>query len=72
MAEKESAGQELSVEEAFEKLEGIIEALEDGDISLEDSFSYYEAGMRLVKQCGEKIDRVEKKILVLEDPESEG
>ncbi len=64
MAEKESAGQELSIEEAFEKLEGIIGALEDGEISLEDSFSYYETGMRL--------DRVEKKILVLEDSESEG
>ena len=69
MADKESAGQELSIEDAFEKLEGIIGPL---DISLEDSFSYYEAGMRLVKQCGEKIDRVEKKILVLEDSESEG
>ena len=44
-----------------------VPSLEDGEISLEDSFSYYEAGMRLVKQCGEKIDRVEKKVLQINE-----
>ena len=34
-------------------------------LSIEDSFKYYEAGMKLVKTCGGKIDKVEKQILVL-------
>ena len=42
-----------------------IRALESEDISLEDSFLVYEQGMKLVKECNDKIDRVEKKVLEL-------
>ena len=45
----------------------MIGGLEDGSSSLEDSFRYYEEGMRLVKACSGKIDRVEKQILVLDE-----
>ena len=60
-AEKE----ELSVEEAFAALEQIVQNMEDEGISLEDSFSCYEAGIRLVHYCSERIDRVEKKVQML-------
>lgn len=63
--------EELSIEEIFGRLDGIIEKLEDGSVSLEDSFAYYENGMKLVKACSEKIDRVEKRILVLNGQEME-
>lgn len=69
---EENLAEDLSIEEAFEQLEGIIRTLEDGEISLEESFTYYEAGMRLVKACGGKIDKVEKQILVLNEQETEG
>ena len=71
--DKEVAGNgldSLSIEEMFEQLDGIIRNLEDGNSSLEASFEYYEAGMRLVKACGQKIDRVEKQILVLSEQEA--
>ena len=35
------------------------------DISLEQSFHVYEKGMKLLRECNEKIDRVEKKVLEL-------
>ena len=35
------------------------------EVNKKDSFKYYEAGMKLVKTCGGKIDKVEKQILVL-------
>lgn len=60
-AEKE----ELSVEEAFAALEQIVQNMEDEGISLEDSFSCYEAGIRLVRYCSGRIDRVEKKVQML-------
>lgn len=63
--------EELSIEEIFGRLDGIIEKLEDGSVSLEDSFAYYENGMKLVKACSEKLDRVEKRILVLNGQEME-
>ncbi len=62
---KERPGKELSLEEAFGQLDGIIRRLEEEDISLEDSFGAYKKGMDLLKICNDKIDQVEKKVLVL-------
>ena len=59
-----AAKKEKSVEETFQELEEIIRKLESGESSLEESFKYYEAGMKLVN---EKIDKVEKQIIVLEE-----
>ena len=62
---QEAPADKLSIEEIFTELDGIIRNLENGEVSLEDSFKYYESGMKLVKTCGGKIDKVEKQILVL-------
>ncbi len=62
---------EKSIEQTFEELEELMEKLENPDTSLEDSFAYYEAGMKLVRACGEKIDKVEKQIIVLQGGEGE-
>ncbi|HIX25790.1 MAG TPA: exodeoxyribonuclease VII small subunit [Candidatus Lachnoclostridium avicola] len=56
---------ELSIEETFVRLEEVLKKLEEGECSLEDSFRYYEEGMKLVKSCHDKIDQVEKQIQVL-------
>lgn len=55
----------MTLEEAFAKLDTVVEALESRDISLEDSFRTYQEGMNLLKLCNDKIDQVEKKILVM-------
>ena len=46
-------------------MEEILEKMEEKDISLEDSFTLYEKGMKKLKQCNAKIDEVEKKMLVI-------
>ena len=61
MPEKE----ELTLEESFEKLEEMLEKLEDRELPLGESFQLYQKGMELLKACNEKIDLVEKKILVM-------
>ena len=53
------------LEEAFEQLNQIVDKLESPELSLEESFQSYERGMRLLKQCNDTIDRVEKKVQVL-------
>ena len=58
---------EQTLEEIFEEMEGLLEALESREISLEDSFEKYKEGMALLKAAGEKIDTVEKAMLVLND-----
>lgn len=64
---QEEEGRELNLEEAFERLEETVAALEQEDISLEESFQIYKDGMELLKKCNQAIDQVEKKVLVLNE-----
>ncbi|MBO5483885.1 MAG: exodeoxyribonuclease VII small subunit [Lachnospiraceae bacterium] len=57
----------ISLEESFEQLDEIIQELQGGDMTLEDSFKKYEEGMKLIKNCNDAIDKVEKKLIVLEE-----
>lgn len=56
------AKEEQTLEQGFEKLDEIIEQLEDREIPLEKSFALYEEGVKLLAGCNEKIDRVEKQV----------
>lgn len=58
---------EMKLEEAFDRLEETVAALEQEDISLEESFRIYKNGMELLRKCNQAIDQVEKKVLVLND-----
>ncbi|MDD6203244.1 MAG: exodeoxyribonuclease VII small subunit [Lachnospiraceae bacterium] len=62
MADKK---EEKTLNEMMKELDEHVRKLEADDISLEDSFQIYEEGMKLIKQCNAKIDRVEKKVLEL-------
>ncbi|HIT41141.1 MAG TPA: exodeoxyribonuclease VII small subunit [Candidatus Caccovicinus merdipullorum] len=68
---REGADQEtvLTIEESFAELENILEQLESSESSLEESFRWFEKGMKLVKSCSDQIDQVEKKIIVLSEGE---
>lgn len=57
--------EEMTLEEMLHALDEHIQELESEDISLEQSFHVYEKGMKLLKECNEKIERVEKKVLEL-------
>ncbi len=63
---------EMSIEEILKELENIIEKMEDRNSTLEETFSYYEAGMKMVKACSEKIDKVEKQIQILSEEGQDG
>lgn len=54
-----------SLEANFAKLEQEIEKLEAQDVTLEEAFAAYSAGMKLLKECNDQIDQVEKKVLKL-------
>ena len=56
---------DLTVEEAFEKLDDTIREMESDDVTLERSFALYKDGMELIEQLSAKIDTVEKKVLKL-------
>lgn len=58
---------EPSLEETFQELEQIIEKMQDREVTMEESFTLYEQGIRKLRYCNEKIDYVEKKMLVLDE-----
>ena len=64
MAKKKS---EMNMEEAFEALETLVEQMESGEASLEETFLMYQKGMELLKECSSKNDMVEKKMMLLNE-----
>ena len=55
----------LSFEDALKKLEEIVQRLERGELSLEDSLTCYEEGIRLSRFCHGKLEEAERKIETL-------
>ena len=58
----ENNKKEISFEEALERLNEIVKALEHSDAPLDDSLKLFEEGVALVKQCNDQIDQAETKI----------
>jgi exodeoxyribonuclease VII small subunit len=52
-------------EAALAELEAVVEQLESGELSLEDSLAAFEKGVGLVRFCNQKLNDVEKKIEIL-------
>jgi exodeoxyribonuclease VII small subunit len=63
MANKDQSSKKF--ESALEELEGVIQQLEAGDLSLEDSLAAFEKGVGLIKYCNQKLSEVESKIEIL-------
>jgi exodeoxyribonuclease VII small subunit len=62
--------QEKTIDRLFQELNGILEDMNQEDVSLEQSFALYQSGVQLLKTCNEKIDRVEKQLIVLDGSEA--
>ncbi len=56
----------MPFEEALEKLETIVTAMESGDLPLESLLARYEEGVKLAKVCQAKLAEAELKIQQLE------
>lgn len=54
--------QDLSFEESLEKLEEIVNKLENGDIPLDDAIDEFKNAMELVKVCNDKLNSAEEAI----------
>ena len=60
---------ELKFEEGLKKLEELVTQLDDGDLSVEDSISYYEIGIKLKSHCEKLLKTAELKILKVSNKE---
>ena len=53
---------EPSFEDAYRELDEIVRKLETGGLPLEENLALFEAGMRLAKLCGRRLDEAELRI----------
>lgn len=61
----------LSFEDGYDRLEQVIQRLETGELSLEESKALFEEGMQLAKHCGHKLDDAELRVIQLLSAASE-
>jgi exodeoxyribonuclease VII small subunit len=61
---------EPNFEAQLKRLDEVLEALEHGDLPLEEAMRLFEEGVRLVKACHQKLDEVEKRVELLLKNES--
>lgn len=52
-------------EEQMQELEQIVQVLEKGDLSLDDSVKKFEEGIKISKECNKILEEAEKKITIL-------
>ncbi len=68
-SKKKDNGENISFEDALEKLETIVKQLERGELSLEDSLDNFAEGVTLSKACLTKLNYAEQQIdkILMED-----
>lgn len=52
-------------EKALSELEGIVEKMEKGEMTLDESIEMFQKGIELSDYCSKRLDEVEKRITVL-------
>lgn len=64
MARKKT-DQDFNFETALKELNTIVEKMESGGLSLEDSLKYFEQGIALTRQCQQALKDAEQKVQIL-------
>lgn len=64
MVEK-STEKEMTFESAMSRLEEIVNKLEGGKVTLDESLKLYEEGISLVRLCSDRLDKAEQKIKIV-------
>ncbi|MDQ7074807.1 MAG: exodeoxyribonuclease VII small subunit [Gammaproteobacteria bacterium] len=62
MAKKTAA---RNFEQGLQELEQLVERLEQGDLSLDDSMGEFERGIQLARQCQTQLSQSEQKVAIL-------
>lgn len=57
----------INFEKTLAELEQLVEKMEQGDLSLEESLKYFERGVLLTKACQQALSEAEQKVSILLD-----
>ena len=56
---------EFNFEEALQELERLVSSMEEGELSLEDSMTAFEKGIKLTRECQTALQKAEQKVQIL-------
>lgn len=66
MAKKSAQSDEkIDFESALKELEALVERMEQGDLSLEQSLKDFERGVALTRACQQALQEAEQKVMIL-------
>ncbi len=57
-----------SFERALDELEQLVQKMEKGDQSLDESLAAYERGVALYRECQKALEQAEQRVRLLSDP----
>ena len=63
MSEKKEP--DIPFEEALTRLESLVERMESGELSLEESLASFEQGVALTRSCEKALSEAEQKVRIL-------
>jgi exodeoxyribonuclease VII small subunit len=63
--------QAVEFEAALKELEGLVERMEEGELSLEESLKTYERGIELSRACQKSLDAAEQRIQILTEKDGD-
>jgi len=61
----------VSFEDALSELESLVDTLEKGDLSLEDSLKTFERGVQLTRSCQDALKDAQQKVRMLSQPDED-
>lgn len=59
-------------EKSLEQLEALVDNMERGELSLEQSLAAYERGVGLYRRCQQALEQAELRVRLLSDPDKPG
>mgnify|MGYP001545917341 FL=1 len=63
--------QSPAFEQSLEELETLVERMEEGELSLEESLQCFERGIQLTRSCQEALKHAEQKVQILLEKEGQ-
>jgi len=66
---QDNASAVADFEASLDALEQLVEKMEHGDMSLEDSLAAYERGVGLYRRCQQALEQAELRVRLLTDPQ---
>ena len=60
------------LEQSLDSLEALVERMESGELTLEESLQAFEQGVKLTRECQQALTQAEQKVRILLDQDPEG